>query len=304
MISFVSLRGNSREHFHLPRVLCVSGLSMYPFELKQTSPMKTSIPTPRHQSARATGFLNGIIAGCILLLFLVPDAQGAFHLWGVDEIYSSADGSVQFIELTNTTSLENALGTHTITCSGPLGTHTFAFPTNLTSTATANKTFIIGTSNLASQPGGLVPDYVLTNNPPFLFTQGGGAVSVGISGSFITPVTYTNLPSDGDSSLVLSSGTMVPSPTNSPRNFQNQSNSLVAVKFLSSTTVGTNFVMSFRTATGVNGAAGPAYTVEYKNFLTNPVWTPLVTNTGNGTTKSVTNPLVASPSRMFRLNVH
>jgi hypothetical protein len=145
---------------------------------------------------------------------------------------------------------------------------------------------------------------VLTNSTPFLFVQGGGTVTVGITGSFITPVTYTSLPTDGDSSLVLSGGTMVPAVTNSPKNFNSQSNSIVAVKFRSSASDGTNFVMNFRTATGVNLSAGPSYVVDYKDNLGDPNWTPLATNAGDGNPKTVTNALSSAPSRLFRLRVH
>jgi hypothetical protein len=249
-------------------------------------------------------YLVQLTIGATACLLALNQTHAAFHLWGVDEIYSSADGSVQFIELSCGSSFQNAMATHAITVSGPLGTHSFTFPANLSSTATANKNFIIGTSNLASIPGGVTPDYVLTNSVPFLFVHGGGTVTVGITGSIITPVTYTDLPTDGDSSLVLSGGVMVPAVTNSPRNFNNQSNSIVAVKFTSASANAGDFIMNFRTATGVDQGAGPTYAVDYKNSLADLNWTPLATNAGDGTPKSVTNALSSAPSRLYRLRVH
>jgi hypothetical protein len=91
--------------------------------------------------------------------------------------------------------------------------------------------------------------------------------------------------------------------TNSPKNFSGQSNSIVPVRFDSSKVAGTNFVMTFRTATGVNGAAGPTYTIEYKNSLTDASWTPLTTVPGDGSTHSVSNPTSSAAQRLFRLNV-
>ena len=96
---------------------------------------------------------------------------------------------------------------------------------------------------------------------------------------------------------------MVPSVTNSPKNFNSQSNSIVAVKFLSSATDGTNFVANFHTATGVNHAAGPSYVVDYKDKLGDPDWTPLATNAGDGNPKAMTNALSSAPTRLFRLRV-
>ena len=236
------------------------------------------------------------------ILLSVATARATFHLWSVTELYSSADGSVQFVKLSTSASLENLLIGHVITCSGPAGTHSFTFPADLPSSATAGKTFLIGTTNLASVPGGVTPDYVFTNASPFLFLSGGGSYTVGITGSSEAPAVYTNLPSDGVSSLSGSSSNLVVT-INAPKNFSGQSNSIVPVKFSSAAAIGTNFVMTFRTATGVNLSPGTNYTVEYRNVLTNTGWTTLTSVGGDGTTKSVSNALNSASQRFFRLNV-
>jgi hypothetical protein len=258
--------------------------------LRSTSRLKIA------QSPRGLARSAGI--GAVIFLSLNM-ARAAFHLWSVDEVYSSADGSVQFIELSTASNLENSLFGHVISCTGPQGTHSFTFPANLSSSSTAGKTFLIGTTNLALVPGGVAPDYVLTNSMPFLFS-GGGTITVGISGSFMPAASYTSLPTDGDSSLNGSASSLV-AAVNSPKNFNNQSNTIVPVKFVSEAKVDTNFVMTFRTATGVNGSAGPNYTVEYKNLLSDSSWTPLSAVSGDGTTKSVSNSIASSPQRFFRL---
>jgi hypothetical protein len=239
------------------------------------------------------------------ILFGPTVARATFHVWAVTELYSSADGSVQFIKLTNNSifSTEYFLAGHVITCTGPPGiTNTFTFPTNLPAVSTVNKTFVIGTSNLATVPGGVTPDYVFTNKSPFLFLNSGVANSVGIIGSVETPAVYTTLPADGVSSLVGLGGSLVVA-TNSPMNFNGQANSIVPVRFDSSHLAGTNFVMTFRTATGVNGGAGPTYTLEYKNSLTDLSWAPLTTVPGDGATHSVSNATASAAQRLFRLNV-
>jgi hypothetical protein len=231
-------------------------------------------------------------------------ARATFHVWAVTELYSSADGSVQFIKLTNnsTFSTEYFLAGHAITCTGPPGiTNTFTFPINLPAVSTANKTFLIGTRNLATLPGGVIPDYVLTNQGPFLFLNTGVTNTVGIIGSVEARAAYTNLPTDGVSSLIGLGSSLVVA-ANSPKNFSDQANTLVPVRFDSSRLTGTNFVMTFRTATGVNGAPGLTYTVEYKNFLTDASWTPLTTVPGDGATHSVSNATASAAQRVFRLN--
>ncbi len=232
-------------------------------------------------------------------------AHASFHLWAVTELYSSADGSVQFVKLTNNSSFgtEYFLGGHVITCTGSPGiSNTFAFPTNLPAVSTVNKTFLIGTRNLATVPGGVIPDYVFTNQGPFLFLNTGATNTVGIIGSAESRAAYTNLPTDGVSSLVGLGGSLVVA-TNSPKNFSDEANSIVPVRFDSSHLSGTNFVMTFRTAAGVNGTVGPTYAIEYRNFLTDVSWTPLASVPGNGTTHSVSNATASAARRFFRLNV-
>ena len=239
------------------------------------------------------------------ILFGLNVARATFHVWAVTELYSNADGSVQFVKLTNNSAFttEYFLGNHVITCIGPSGvSNTFTFPTNLPAVSTLNKTFIIGTTNLASVPGGLTPDYVFTNQGPFLFPNMGVTNTVGIIGSIETPAAYANLPTDGVSSL-MGLGSSLVVATNSPKNFNDQTNSIVPVKFDASRLAGTDFVMTFRTSTGVNGSAGPIYTIEYKNFLTDPSWAPLTTAPGDGRTHSVSNAAGSAAQRFFRLNV-
>jgi hypothetical protein len=45
-----------------------------------------------------------LVTALVPLLFLAstaPIAEASFHLWKVQEVFSNADGSVQFIELVN-----------------------------------------------------------------------------------------------------------------------------------------------------------------------------------------------------------
>src|SRR5438128_1980372 len=55
-------------------------------------------------------------------------ARAAFHLWSIDEVYSSADGSVQFVEFSTGSAGQNLTGTHVVTCAGPQGSHSFTIP--------------------------------------------------------------------------------------------------------------------------------------------------------------------------------
>src|SRR6202521_6219010 len=94
------------------------------------------------------------ICGIAMLLAATGGAHATFHLWVIDEIYSNADGTVQFIELSNSNSGEQFVGAHSITCTQGSTTHTFTVPTNLpTSIDTTNRTFLIGTQGFAALNG-------------------------------------------------------------------------------------------------------------------------------------------------------
>lgn len=89
--------------------------------------------------------------------------------------------------------------------------------------------------------------------------------------------------------------------TNSPRNYANQSNSIVPVKIGSAARLNSDLVISFATATGPNGAAGPNYAVETKSDAASTTWSPATNVTGNGTTKSVALPIQFEENKLFRL---
>lgn len=235
-----------------------------------------------------------ILAG----LLLASEARATFHTWKINEIYSNADGSVQFIELHESLGFngENLLATHFIQCVSGTLTNSFTFPTNLPSN-TANKTFLISTANLAFIPGGVPVNYVFTNATPFLFA---GSGTINYAGFDIVP--YTNLPSDGTPSLMRSGGTMVFAANNSPVNFAGASNSIVLIRFASAVRSGTNIVLTFGTATGTNGTAGPNYAVQTNGVVGSTNWATFTNLAGNGTVKTVATPIKA-PKQFFRLRV-
>src|SRR5213593_1310701 len=92
-------------------------------------------------------------------------AQASFHLWQIDEIYSDASGTVQFIELSVSASGEQFIAGHSITVTQGMSTHSFTFLTNLPGDS-ANRHFLIATQGFANL-GVVTPDYVVPNG--FLF---------------------------------------------------------------------------------------------------------------------------------------
>src|SRR5881409_3923726 len=87
-----------------------------------------------------------IYAGLMIYSLLVSQAEASFHLWRINEIYSNADGSVQFIEFVTSSSGQQFLAGHSLTSSDASGAtiKTFTFPSNL-SGDTANHSFLVAT---------------------------------------------------------------------------------------------------------------------------------------------------------------
>ena len=133
-------------------------------------------------------------------------ARATFHLWRIDEVFSDATGSIQFIELSVTSSGEQFLTGHAITVSeGNNPAHTFTFPSDLPGD-TANRHFLIATQGFANL-GIVTPDYIVPDG--FLYVPEGAINYAGVD-----IVAYQALPTDGVHSIDRNGGIMVNSPTN------------------------------------------------------------------------------------------
>jgi len=154
---------------------------------------------------------------CALFLFgLAGMARANFHLFAINEIYSNADGTIQFVELRETSGAfgENLWAGNTLVSSNGGTQHTFTFPRNLPSAATGNKSVLVATQGFADL-GLVTPDYIVPNN--FLFQPSGS-----LNYANVDMVNYTQLPGDGTTSINRNG---VPQ-TNSPTNFAGQSTTI------------------------------------------------------------------------------
>ena len=161
---------------------------------------------------------------CCLGLFTLP-AKATFHLWKIDQVYSNASGSVQFIEFQQPSSEfddERFVGGLTVTDSA-LG-HSFTFPANLPAAPVANQRFLIATPGYAALKGVPAPDYTLGANDFFktsgdTLTYAGGVDSLTFSGS--------QLPTDGVDALFRAYGASTfTTGKNAPTNFAGQTGSV------------------------------------------------------------------------------
>src|SRR5437016_311124 len=96
-------------------------------------------------------------------------AHASFHLWMIDEIYSNASGTVQFIELSTNSGGQQFLLSHSISASQSGSTHSFNFTNNLPGDS-ANHHFLVATQGFADL-GIVTPDFIVPNG--FLFLPNG-----------------------------------------------------------------------------------------------------------------------------------
>ncbi len=159
----------------------------------------------------------------LALAFFILTASPAFavfHTFKIVEIYSSADGSVQYVKLKEnfgfgSQNLWSGITLSSTNASNPADINQITFPNNLPNSATANKFVLVATANFASLSGGITPDYVIPAN--FLHRSGGtlnfGGVSI---------INYAALPTNGQSALTDTGATVI----NAPRNFAGASGSV------------------------------------------------------------------------------
>ena len=157
-------------------------------------------------------------------VLIVPFSAGAtFHRWDITEFYSNASGSVQYVEFYDIFNSEHLLSGHTLQSTTP-PVMSFTFPSNLSSTSTANQHMLVATHGFASLPGAVTPDYTL---PAWNFFAT-VADTLNFASGFDT-ITWTSgqLPTDGIDALHEDyGGTNRHTGPNTPTNFAGQVGSL------------------------------------------------------------------------------
>ena len=131
----------------------------------------------------------------------------SFHEYRINELYSSADGKIQFIEMSVGGYDGESFwrGVSLISSSNGV-TNTYHFPSNLPSEATADTTVLIATQAFADL-GIVNPDFIVPAG--FLFV-GGGTLNYGN----VDVVAYPALPTDGARSFDAAGSLGVASPEN------------------------------------------------------------------------------------------
>ena len=145
--------------------------------------------------------LRIVLAACLALA--APLAGASFHLFQIDQMYSNADGSIQYVVLHEFAGAngENFLAGHALTATHNTVTNRFTFDHDLPSGNTAGRRVLIATQGFANL-GLAAPDYVIPDR--FLPTDGGVLNYAGVD-----TVAYAALPVDGTNALTRN-GTVTP----------------------------------------------------------------------------------------------
>ncbi len=143
---------------------------------------------------RSRALVSGLAGWLASLVLTASPAAAIVHLWDIAEIYSNADGSVQFIELFTDGPFEIAWSEASIRSEA--NDTTVAFDENL-APPTTNRSVLLATPGFAALPGAVTPDYEI---PAGFFDPAGDTLEFTVG---IDRVTFATgqLPLDGLTSL-------------------------------------------------------------------------------------------------------
>jgi len=152
------------------------------------------------------------------LAFVTWPAHATYHTWVIEQLYSNADGNVQFVVLHEAQGAngENLLAGHALVVTRAGSSRTFTFDHDLPDSATANRRVLIATPGFAARNID-APDYVIPAR--FLPADGGVLDYAGVDA-----VMFASLPTDGVHALARGGASV----TNAPQNFAGQTDTLAA----------------------------------------------------------------------------
>ncbi len=158
-----------------------------------------------------TMWMHGLRLLTMAALLTPGAARADFHKWEIAEVFTNADGTVQFIEFfTDDLDPQHLLASEE-TVSIVTNGQTFVFPTDLPGPQTGDRRMLIGTPAFAALPGAPTPDYTIPAN--FFSTSSGVLIQYIDEGEEIDSDSPDPLPTDG----ILSWNrpfTLLSSPTN------------------------------------------------------------------------------------------
>lgn len=162
---------------------------------------------------RPVAFVCLAVGGLTLLLsFALPrPASAKSHLWKFKEIFSNAEGSVQYVEM----DVLDPSGTgewETLGRALSSGSQTYIIPIDLPQQNTFQRSMLFATPAFANLPGAPTPDFVI---PPRFFDPAGDEIRYRFTFDIFS-FAGGELPTNGQHALQRSDRS---TPLNSPENF-------------------------------------------------------------------------------------
>ena len=155
--------------------------------------------------------IESLFVAAILSLawLLLPTASLAgIHTWDVREVFSNADGTIQFVELWEADGGASEVGVGNGGLSST--THSFSFGNGPVAPPTTHKSYLLGTAAFAALPGAPTPDKIIPAGSVPFFDKNGDTVSFLSFDSW----TFGAVPTNGTQSLDRISGVGTNTPTN------------------------------------------------------------------------------------------
>ncbi len=158
-------------------------------------------------SSMRAAVCGGLVSLGISFLVATGAAAG-IHTWDVNEVFSNADGSIQYVELWESGGGAGEINVGNGSISSD--TQTFSFGQGQVAAPTTNKFYLVATQGFADLPGAPTPDAIISAGKVPFFATGGDTVAFGGFDSW----TFGAVPTNGTDALNRSSGTVANSPTN------------------------------------------------------------------------------------------
>ena len=157
----------------------------------------------------------------IAILVMAAPSMAGSHLWIINEVFSNADGTIQFIEMKECCGADGETFLQNKWVDSDATTSQYIFSTNLVG-PTGNKHLLLATAGFAALPGAPTPDHIISDN--FVGMNGDTIRYWMYTGDAVMTIGESELPLDGTTSLNVGGTTGV----NSPTNYAGQSGSVVA----------------------------------------------------------------------------
>lgn len=148
-----------------------------------------------------------VAAGATSML-AAGSALGGAHTWDVWEVFTTADGSIQFVELREANGTPNEIGVGNKLVSCDVSGNSFLIPSNVAA-PTSSKSILLATQSFADLPGAPTPDHIIPAN---FFDVNGDTLRYAGFDAWVVP--NGSIPTDCVNSFNRSGGVAANSPTN------------------------------------------------------------------------------------------